>query len=97
VLDAGVATPCLAAARAVIAGDFAAAAGAYERIGSRPDEAACRVLLAEALLAEGEPEPAGAELLAAGAFYAEVGATAELERVDKLLASAGQRVEELGR
>jgi hypothetical protein len=53
------------------------------------------MLAARALLAAGDTARAEAELLAAGAFWAEVGASAELERVEKLLAEAGTRVEEL--
>jgi DNA-binding SARP family transcriptional activator len=94
-LDGGVQTPSLEAARAVVAGDWAAAAARYDRIGSRPDEAVSRMLAAEALVADGDAAGAKAELLAAGTFWAEVGASAQLERVEALLATAGTQVEEL--
>jgi tetratricopeptide (TPR) repeat protein len=63
-------TPWLHAARALAAGDPLAAAGRYDVIGSRPDEADARLAAARLLAAKGRPAEAEAQLAAAGAFLA---------------------------
>jgi class 3 adenylate cyclase len=74
-LDALPPSPWLEAARAIVAGDPRRAAGVYARIGSRPDEAAARLVAARSLAAAGRAGEALAELAGARAFFASVGAT----------------------
>ena len=75
--------------RAVVAGEYAAAAEIYGGFGARADEARCRVLDAERLLAEGRDAEAADQLVAAAAFYDDAGATAHRDAVDRLLVRAG--------
>jgi len=78
----------LEAARAFVAGDPLHAAGVYAAIGSRPDEAAARLAAARRLAAAGRAAEAQAELAAARAFHASVGATgllAEAADVERAL------------
>jgi len=81
-------SPWLEAARAFAAGDPLHAAGVYAAIGSRPDEAAARLAAARRLAAAGRAAEAQAELAAARAFHASVGATgllAEAADVERAL------------
>jgi class 3 adenylate cyclase len=71
-------SPWLEAARALLAGDPRHAAATYAAIGSRPDEAAARLAAARRLAAAGDTADARAELDAARAFYASVGASGYL-------------------
>jgi class 3 adenylate cyclase len=64
----------LAAARALVAGDPAGAAGLYDRIGSRPDAAEARLAAARSLAGRGRVADAAGQLRAATGFWREVGA-----------------------
>ena len=82
------ATPWLEAGRAAASGDLRRAAAIYEEIGARAAEAQARLLLAEALIAEGRRAEADAELARALAYFRSVGATAYTSRGEVLLAAA---------
>jgi DNA-binding SARP family transcriptional activator len=86
-LDAARVRPSLwlDAALAWLAGDRVGAAGLYARIGSRPDEAWARTQAGADLLAAGDREGAAAQLEAALAFWAEVGATGAAAEARALL------------
>jgi tetratricopeptide (TPR) repeat protein len=79
-------SPWLDAARALLAGDPGAAADAYARIGSRPDEARARLLDGQRLLAAGRPDQARAQLHRAAAFWRRVAATPLLREAEALAA-----------
>ena len=79
----------LAAARALAGGDPVAAAGMYDRIGSRPDAALARLAAAGHLLAAGRGAEADAQLRAATAFWREVGAERHLGEAARLSAGPG--------
>ncbi len=81
------ATPWLEAGRAAASGDLRRAAAVYEEIGARAAEAQARLLLAEALIAEGRRAEADAELARALAYFRTVRATAYTSRGEKLLAA----------
>ena len=80
-------TPWLEAGVAAAAGDLEKAAALYEEIGARAVEAQARMLLAEALLAEGRRAEAGAELHRSLAYFRSVRATAFTSRGEPLLAA----------
>jgi tetratricopeptide (TPR) repeat protein len=81
------ATPWLEAGRAAASGDLRRAAAVYEEIGARAAEAQARLLLAEALIAEGRRAEADAELARALAYFRSVRATAYTSRGEALLAA----------
>ena len=82
-------TPWRKAAFAYASDDFRAAAGIYESIGARPEEANARLRAAEALVAEGRRSDADVELASALAFWRSVGATPYVREGEALLAEAG--------
>jgi predicted ATPase/class 3 adenylate cyclase len=79
------------AARAFAAGDPAGAAELSAEIGSLPWEAYCRVRAGERLLAEGRTGEAEAQLQRALAFYRSVGATRDVEEIERLKAAQTPR------
>jgi len=81
------ATPWLEAGRAAASGELGKAAAVYEEIGARAAEAQARLLLAEALLAEGRRAEADAELHRSLAYFRSVRATAFTSRGEALLAA----------
>jgi hypothetical protein len=82
-------TPWLAAARAVAAGDPAAAAERYAAIGSLPDEAMARLRAAELLAARpGARAETAAHLAMAVDFWRRAGAAAYLAQAEALLATS---------
>jgi len=76
--------PWVTAARAVAAGDFAAASPLIAGTGCRPEWAYCCLRTAEQLAATGRTQEAEEHLDAALAFYRDVGATRYLEQGDGL-------------
>jgi class 3 adenylate cyclase/tetratricopeptide (TPR) repeat protein len=82
--------PWTEAARAYASGDFVRAAEIYAGIGSKPDEADARVRAAEALLEQGNPADADAQLRRALAFWSSVGATRYVGECEALLAPASR-------
>lgn len=85
--DEQLATPWLEASRAAASGDLARAAAIYAEVGARAVEAQARLLLAEALLAEGPRREADAELHRSLAYFRSVNATAYTSRGEALLAA----------
>jgi hypothetical protein len=69
-------TRWLDAALLVVAGEYARAADDYREIGSKPDEALCRLLSAERVVESGDASAAEREVEPALAFFQSVGATA---------------------
>ena len=80
-------TPWLDAGRAASSGDLATAAAIYDELGARAAEAQARLLLAEALRAEGRRPEADAELHRSLAYFRSVNATAYTRRGEALLAA----------
>jgi len=81
------ATPWLEAGEAAALGELGKAAAIYEEIGARAAEAHARLLLAEALLAEGRRAEADAELHRSLVYFRSVRATALTSRGEALLAA----------
>jgi tetratricopeptide (TPR) repeat protein len=80
-------TPWVDAARAHVAGDPAAAAEIYGRIGSRPDEARAHLRAAQQLATRGDFDDDVPGQRALG-FYRSVGATRYVREAETLLAAA---------
>ena len=78
-------TPRGAVARALLAGDLAAAADLLAAHGGRADEAYVRMLLGERHAAAGQTTEARAQAELALAFYREVGAARFVGRLEELL------------
>jgi tetratricopeptide (TPR) repeat protein len=83
-----IATPWLEAARAYLDRDFLRAADLFATIGSAPEEAAARLLAAEALAEQGRRPEANEQLTRAADFYRGVAAKAYLRRAESLLVAS---------
>jgi tetratricopeptide (TPR) repeat protein len=81
-------TPWIRAARAIAAGDFAAAAGIFATMGIPTLEAFYRLRAAEALVAQGRRAEADEQLRVALAFYRSVGASRYVREGEALLAAS---------
>jgi hypothetical protein len=74
--------------KAVLAGDYVAAADRLESMGEQPHQADLRLTAARALAAEGRLKEAEEQLERARAFWRRVGATAYLSAADEVIAAA---------
>jgi len=81
-------TPWLLAATAIARGEPALAVERYAALGAKPDEALARLMLGEALAAEGRPAEAAKAVQPAIDFLRSVAATALLRRAEILLAES---------
>jgi hypothetical protein len=79
-------TKWIAAAKALVLGDFQHAAEIYDEAGSLPDAAFARLRAAEALIVDGRRVEGDPELQRALAFYRSVDATACIREGEALLA-----------
>jgi tetratricopeptide (TPR) repeat protein len=77
-------TPWLEASLASATGDFARAAGIYEQMGDRPDEAYARLKAAEQLIGQDRRPEAEEQLERALAFFSSVRATAYIREAEML-------------
>ncbi|HEY6068850.1 MAG TPA: AAA family ATPase, partial [Gaiellaceae bacterium] len=80
-------TPYGKAARALLNGDYASAAGVFRELGERENEALARLRAAEKLVGEGRPDAAAQLLEDALDFFRSVGATRYIAEADALLAT----------
>jgi DNA-binding SARP family transcriptional activator/class 3 adenylate cyclase/tetratricopeptide (TPR) repeat protein len=87
VLDGALDSRWLRATRALVDGEWRRAASLYDEIGSRPDAAAARLVAARELVRDGAIAEARPELMAAVAFFREVGASADLHEAEELVFS----------